>query len=75
MIETLSRKLTDQEIVFWKSHLDRDFIANTLFPAIGDHFRSSNNEVRLLDIGVQSYNRAHFNSIPHSNTSLRLNRT
>jgi len=58
MIETLSRKLTDQEIVFWKSHLDRNFIANTLFPAIGDHFRSSNNEVRLLDIGVQSYNRA-----------------
>ena len=57
VIKTLSKKLSDSDVNFWKAHADRDFIATKLFPAIGKHFKRSGSK-RLLDIGIQSYNRA-----------------
>ena len=57
MIEILSKKLSDGDVNFWKAHADRDFMATRLFPTIGKHFQHSSS-TRLLNIGIQSYNRA-----------------
>jgi len=53
----LSKKLSDGDVSFWKAHADRGFMATRLFPTIGKYFKHSGSK-RLLDIGIQSYNRA-----------------
>ena len=53
----LEKKLSKEEINFWKSNIDRDFIANNLFPKIGKYIKNKEHK-NILDIGIKSYNRA-----------------
>jgi|TARA_Y100000310_G_scaffold314609_1_gene364143 hypothetical protein len=57
MIKILEKKLSIEEVDFWKKHPDREFIGNNLFPKIGKYFKNKKHK-KILDIGIQSINRA-----------------